>query len=285
MMSAEIERNQVDTVLLGWTLVWSSVASLGIVVFVNAEWPVDLGESAQIVLGIAMGGAVAAWTLLATWSILIHLPAESVADDAVADDAVQVRRERIAPRVAVLLILLVQFTLFAFGLGDARHILAEIVPSVVLGVAGAALAFQWTRQRIHRGMVVQKNRRSISQILGATTTVALTLALLKGVENWFSVSNHLLITIATISFFWMLMLWLSLGRFWWFALATIPIAGLVWGIITVTVDAESRDVEAVWMRSTGFVLGFYFLAMTLLLLMRSSGHRWFANRSFAARTK
>ena len=269
MNDVQLYRNQIDGVLLGWTIAWSIVFVAIVSLSLGGESEASLPDYAHLVLGLAMGGTVATWTLIGTWCVLIHLPQKPR-----SDDSAEMLQERLGPRMVVLVVILAQCGMLSVLIRNASSIFAQIVLAAVLGIAGSVLVFQWTRQRVHRGMEQPKNRRSIRQMLGVATTIAIALATVKTCASLFGISTHAQIVVALIAFLWLMMLLLGLGAWAPWILMSLPVVGMQWVVISATVDMESRSVEGQLLRSTGVLFGFYLIAFLLIVLMRSSGHRW-----------
>ena len=107
-----------------------------------------------------------------------------------------------------------------------------------------------------------------------TTTIAVLIAILKLSSDWGGLSGVEVAMVVSIAALGFLLMATMLGRWWWLALMTIPLAVVALVVIGVFLDLDARTSESVLIRFSGAMQGYYVIALLLLALMRSSGHRW-----------
>lgn len=273
MTTVAIDRNEVDPVLLGWILVWASVLTLAVAGIVNGTPNDGPPADTALALGLTLGGLSAAWTAAGTWIAVIHLP---VWGNTV--DPHESTRQRIGPRAEILALLLVNIVIVAIMMRNELDQLVEVLLSVMLGVMGTVIIWQWTQQRIHRGTLPIRSRRSIRQMLGLTFTIALVIAVLKFSDRWLGASTVTIVLAVSNAVIWLVMLLTALGRWCQMALLSVPLVAGQWIAIAILAEFESRDVEMQTIRISGMIISFYFSAFLLLVLMRSSGYRWIGGK-------
>ncbi|WP_250930790.1 hypothetical protein [Aporhodopirellula aestuarii] len=259
-----------DWVLLGWLAVWSLVLTFTIGGILNGQTSRGLPDETQLTLGLALGGLCAAWITIGSWVALIHLPRR---------DDLQTRsdtaKQQMRPRIAVVLAWFANLVLFIALIPQEFDIIAQLLAIVGLGITGPMIAWQWSHRRIHRGEPQTAGRQSIRQILGIAFTIAVAMASLKLYERCLGLSASATTLLVSVAISWLLMLRIMLGRWWAFIFAVLPTGFFFRMVVLSLIDLRSRDSEAQILRSTGILVGFYFFALIFLLLMRSSGHRWF----------
>ncbi|MFG0287301.1 MAG: hypothetical protein ACF8CQ_03955 [Rhodopirellula sp. JB044] len=277
MIRSPFQDGQPDYVLLGWTAVWSLVCTFAVGGILNGNSSDGLDNQAQTLLGIAIGGLCATWTLAGTWAALIHLPWQPRSEDRNG-----VHRQQIQPRLIVMVALLCNLLLLVVLSSHEPILVVHVLCITGLSIVGPMIAWQWSHQRIHRSELQAPDRRNIRQILGIAFTVAVAIASFQVAERGFGRSISTTTLILTIAISWLLMLIVLLGRWWGVILFILPSGFGVRLAVASLVDLRSRDSEAQILRTSGILIGFYFFATLLLFLMRSSGHRWFAssNQSF-----
>lgn len=276
MNAASLDRDDVDWVLPGWILIWSFVLSTGVAAMLGGTTSDQLSDDANELLGLALGGMFAAWSMLSTWSVMIDLPSgHRKRQNSVSGRHPQQSQPRICMavlgmmNVAVLVIFLRrEFDLQDSGVGGIAILLAALSILVPL------IVWQWTYRRIHRGAVEVKNQRSIRQILGLTAVMAVLIAVLQLGDQALGVSFAFSATAIFSSVLWILMMLTILGRRWWMIFVSIPAFAAQIILISFLVDSQSTNIEAEIMRLNGLVIGFYGCAFLLLVLARSSRHRW-----------
>lgn len=276
MKVAPPDRDDVDWVLPGWILIWSFVLSATVAALVGSTTSDQLSDEANRLLGLALGGMFAAWSMLCTWSVMIDLPSW---DGKHQGSIEAVRGQPIRSRVGMVLIWITNVAVLAFLLRRERELQDSGVFGInfllaALSVLVPLIVWQWTYRRIHRGIVEEKNRRSIRQILGLTAVMAVLIAALQFGDQAMGVSFAFSATTVISSLLWILMLFTILGRRWWMLFVSIPAVAAQAISISFLVDSQSVNIEAEIMRSSGFVFGFYCCGVLLLALARSSGHRW-----------
>ncbi|MFG0267156.1 MAG: hypothetical protein ACF8AM_18700, partial [Rhodopirellula sp. JB055] len=74
---------------------------------------------------------------------------------------------------------------------------------------------------------------------------------------------------------WTLLLLTMLGRQWAWIFGLIPVVIGQPLMVLMIVDMESGNADEQAMIVSGTFIGFYLFAMLYVLLMRSSGHKWF----------
>ncbi len=261
---------QPDWGLLGWLGVWSLVLTFAIGGVLNGQTSRSLPEESQSVLGMAMGGLCAAWIALGSWVALIHLPKRN---DLQERDVVAPQQTQ--PRVAVVIAWSVNLILLVALIWQDTDLIAQLLAIVGLGITGPLIAYQWSHRRIHRGEPQTTERQSIRQILGIAFTIAVAIASLKLYERYLGLTASASVLLVCIAISWLAMLIIILGRWWALIFILIPIGFVFRMFVLSLIELRSRDSEAQILRASGILFGFYFFSLIFLLLMRSSGHRWF----------
>lgn len=269
MTEPSFERNEFDSVLLGWTLVWSAFLTIATIGLVKGTTSQTLSDDNPFFCGMVVGGLCAAWTLAGTWIALMHLTPPFAVPDA---DGVM--PQLMLPRLGPLLVLLANMVVVASMLRHDRPLISLIMLAVGTSIAGPVLVWQWTGRRIHRSVFSAANKRSIRQTLGLATTVAIVIGALKFSHRWLGLSSLDLAMAISLATLWTMLLMVKLCRSWWLIFLTIPVAMLQWIAMTLYMDDVSREGEMQVMRFAGMLLGFYGFAWLLLTVARSSGHRW-----------
>lgn len=273
------DHNEVDRALLGWALVWSFALTATIAAILHAQPNNFLPNGTGIALALAMGGLSATWTLIGTWALLIHLPAASDAPapggiDSGNTDSGNTVRQRMRPQIAVMLVWLTNVAILAMLIRQEHKLLTQVLVTALAGIMLSVIAFQWTQQRIRRESVFVPKKRSIRQLLGVATTIALLIALMQWSHRWLGASGSLSVLVASTAVLWIVMLSTILGRWWGLVFLTIPAVIVQWFVVSSWVDIMGRDGETQVRQFSGTILGFYIFSLMFLMLMRSSGHRW-----------
>lgn len=267
----------VDRVFIGWVFAWSFALSIVVVGNLSGHSVGNLSNENAVTLGFAMGGLSAVWSLIGTWIVLIDLPVTPVDRHGEEESG-----QRLRPRVPVLGFWLANIAIVSLCVYEQASALAQILLTVTTSILVAVVSLQWTNQRIHRNSVPsRKKKRSIRQILGVTTTIALMIATLKAGDELLQLSGALTAMVVSSAALWLVLLLTTLGRWWGIGLVTIPAVIVQWIVVSILMDLQSRTTETMIMRFSGGILGFYFFSLMFLMLMRSSGHRWIWSRSFS----
>ncbi len=266
LISSLTERDRVDLRLLSWLGVWSLAMIFTIGGLLNGRPPESLTVEGSAILGLAMGGLTAAWIAIGTWVALIHLP-----------DAELGQRQRLAPRMFVLVTCLIMAICLAIAMRQSPTLFVQILVMVAIGIMGPLIVWHWTHRRIHHGDPHEANRRSIRQLLGVTFTAALAIAALNLSYRWTGMTLALAVLMVFSAVMWTWMTITMLSRWWGAILLTIPLLIAEWFTVASLIDLRDRTAEALVRQHAGCMLGFYFFALLFLMMMRSSGHRWLAS--------
>ena len=275
MTPASFNRADADGVLLAWLFAWS-VALTTVVAGILHEVPSgDLPEDSQLIFGLAMGALSAVWITTGTWITLIQLPRRSTAgsSNSFIDDDIPPQLRR--PRTTVSLVWIGNAALFCVLAKHDPTMIAQLLSTVMMGVTGPLIVWQWTRRRIHRGELRPLGRRSIREILTLTLIVAVAIATMRFCERKFEFSSSVTAMIISIALVWGVASMTMLGRWWGLAVITIPLVAVQWVTVLSLIELRGRGSEARVQQSIGVIVGFYLFALLFLALMRSSGHRWF----------
>ncbi|MCA9139138.1 MAG: hypothetical protein KDB00_20335 [Planctomycetales bacterium] len=273
MSPSTSEQDSVDHVLIAWMLIWSWVLTFALI---RSEPLVAItSDEGQIAVGLAAGGLSAVWTLIGTWIGLINLPKQR---EHHADD--ESPGQRLRPRLILLVIWLVNVAVVSLALHRNGPVLAEILLTALSGVMGPFVVWQWTSQRIYRGKVFVRKRRSIRQILGIATSIAVVIAALKMADEWFKLPGPLIVLVVSSAVLWLFMVTTTLGQWWGMIALTIPVVIVQCMIVAMLVDLHGLDSEALIMHFMAFICCYYCISMVLLMLMRSSRHRWINSTPF-----
>lgn len=270
-MDCSFDRDRPDRRLLGWLAVWS--ISLTVVVAGMLGGRTPLPDEARVTLGFALGGIVATWLMTGTWVMLIHLPVST----GLAHPE-RTAQQQWRPRVAVLSAWIANVVLFAIFAKREPAIVAQVLLMVAIGIMGPLIAWQWTHQRIHREQVSPRPRRSIRDLLGIAITIAVGSAALRMGDRWFGLTSSATVLAISIAILWIVMLAIMLSRWWALIFITIPLVAAQWMSVALMVDLRNQGAEAELQQLFGTICGFYLFALLFLLLMRSSGHRWFSQQ-------
>ncbi len=268
MINSTLNRGLLDRTTPSWMLVWSGVFSVAIGGILHGVKSADLSDDIAVFLAIAMGAVSAAWLMVGTWTVLIDMPHFEPTLSAQG-----VISQRVWPRIGMLLLWLANVGTLAFFVRHDSNALGKVLIVASVAIIRPIILWQWTQQRIHRGVILVKQKRSIRQILGLTFTVALMIAILNLSGVLFDSSTAYTTMVVSNAFLWALMLWIMLGRWWWLIIVTIPII-LAQGIAVSSLIAAGRDADSQAVQLGGFSCSFYLLSLLLLTVLRSSGHQW-----------
>lgn len=268
MINSTLDRGLLDRTTPSWMLVWSGVFSVAIGGILHGVESADLSDDIAVFLAIAMGAVSAAWLMVGTWTVLIDMPQFEPTLSASV-----VTSQRVWPRIGMLLLWLANVGTLAFFVRHDSNAMGKVLIVASVGIMGPIILWQWTQQRIHRGVVLIKQKRSIRQILGLTFTVAVMIAILNLSRVLFDSSSAFATLVVSNALLWALMLWIMLGRWWWMIIVTVPII-LAQGIAVSSLIAAGRDADSQAVQLGGFSCSFYLLSLLLLTVLRSGGHRW-----------
>ncbi|MEM6468895.1 MAG: hypothetical protein AAF802_04950 [Planctomycetota bacterium] len=257
----------IDFQLLGWLSIWSILLS------VTTRLTAVMGFSA--LLGLSMGCLIVTWAATGSWLVLIDVPAVGFRPDAEATDTTTTTPpQQVMPRIVVALFLFFNVALFAFG-DIPRTIVGETAGTAFAAVIGATLVWQWTRRRISRSMNHWASRRSIRQLMGLSVTIAILLAILGPSVRWANLKSASVGMMVAVSLTWVISMAVLLSSRWWMAFG-LPMLVLLSAIaVSFLIDGDGRDIDADIQRMSGILCGSYLFGVLLLLLMKSSRHRWF----------
>lgn len=267
-IDAAREVTEPDPVLFGWTVGWTLVLSGLTIQFLGGAPLESLSGAHAIFSGVAVGGLAASWSLAGTWAFLIDLP--SIQEHGPP-------RQRNAIRLMVVMLLAVNAAiLFAFAARNGAF-LGQAVMTCALSTLGPVLVWQWTRRAIHRRDSARRQRRTIRQIMGLTAMVAIAIGALKLAKAEIGITIPAMVLSISSAGLWLLLLFAVLGRWWQLGLLTLLVfAAQVIGML-LFVEFETQSEVVVINFTIGFMPGFYLLSTVLLMLSRSSGHRWFGS--------
>ncbi|KLU01635.1 putative transmembrane protein [Rhodopirellula islandica] len=258
------EEDPVDGVLLGWCLVWSVVLSIVAASFGGLQDLEDLADENQLFLACSLGGLTASWAALGTWCSLIHVPAEG-----------RSRRRTRRCQMGVGCFLLVDAIVIALAWLAMPSIATQLMLVAGLSCLGPFLIWQWFRRPIHRGKTPPTGQRNIRQILGMAFTIAVANVLFKIAGIWMDLSQGMITLVLSLAVGWTLLLLTLLSRQWAWIFGLIPIFIGQPFVVLLIVDMESGNADEQAMIVSGTFIGFYLFAMLYVLLLRSSGHKWF----------
>ncbi|WP_436717841.1 hypothetical protein U8335_14410 [Roseiconus lacunae] len=289
--SNSVGRNDVDGVFLGWAFLWSLVLMITVAAMLAGDRATDLPMQQQFSVGLALGGLSAIWAAIGSWVNLIELPAignaiarEDQPRDTEPVDSKPVRQpqqrqqQRHAARFQVGAILVLSVVAMGFAIRHDPQSIAQVALAALFAVAIVVVVMQWTGRRLHRGLVGETGQRSIRQIMHLTTTIALLVAIFKLTNDKIGLSDELFAMVVSLGGLWLALMFLLLGRYWWLLFISVPLLVVQLMAISFFFDSQSRNLESDLSRFSGTVVGFYVLAILVLGLMRSSGHRWFGRR-------
>ncbi|TWT92240.1 hypothetical protein [Neorhodopirellula pilleata] len=253
-----------DWRLLGWIGIWSLAFLVVIASLLKLTSTLDdLTDDSRFVLGFAMGGLAVTWTAAATWAALIHLPSAS-----------DPTRQRVRSRIAVAVIGIVEIVYLGWMSRPYSSLFVEAVLSTMVATAGPILVWQWTRRRIHRTEQVVSHRRKIRHLMEMTFIIAIIAAVLNWGCRWPEISTTKLVVIVSNAFVWTFVLSVILGRWWPSAVLAIPILISQLVVSASLVESMGQAGDGQIEQNAGTILGFHFFTFLLLILMRSSNHRW-----------
>ncbi|WDQ16354.1 hypothetical protein [Rhodopirellula sp. P2] len=264
MSDSLLGKDQVDGVLLGWCFTWSIVLSIALAGFAGLGDPDSMEDESQFLFASSLGGLAATWTAMGVWAALIDVKTEANA-----------KRPMRRWQTVVGCFLLVNAVVMVFALQFMPSFVAFLLLLASISSLGPFLIWQWFRRPIHRGPTPPTGQRSIGQILGMAVTIAVGNVLFKVAGIWMDLSEATIMLVLCLAVGWTLLLLTMLGRQWGWIFGLIPLCiGQPFAVLLV-MDMESSNADEQAMIVSGTCIGFYLFAMLYVLLLRSSGHKWF----------
>jgi hypothetical protein len=264
MNDPSLEKDQVDGVALSWFFIWSIVLSISLAGFAGTSDPDSMSDESQLLFACFFGGLAATWTAMGTWATLIHVEEEPNAKR-------QVQRWRIA----VGSFLLINAIAMVLALQSMPSFAAELLLMASTSCLGPFLVWQWFRRPIHRGPTPPTGQRNIRQILGMAVTIAAGNVLFKIASGWLSLFDATVTMVLSIAASWTLLTLTLLGRQWAWIYGLAPLCLALPFVVLFIMDLEKNNADEQALIVSGTFAGFYLFSLVYLLLLRSSGHRWF----------
>jgi hypothetical protein len=248
-----------------WILVWSFASTAMIIGMVTGG---DY-DSSNLVLSLAMGMALgllsAAWTGWGVWAFVI---------DHTYRPYTKLGRLWIHGGVALLWIANLSCLLFFAGQSVPNLGLAITLSAV--SFAGALLIRVLMKRQISREWIGGNLQTSISQLFVLTTIIAVLLAIINFIFRYFNLLTELTVIVMLHSAIWVFCVVFLLGRRWWaYSLCVFLQVVLMIGM-TGYIENSIRDLTfQTQLQSNGMLASAFGLSTLFILLLRSSGYRWF----------
>lgn len=265
-------RFESDIHALAWPSVWAIAATGMIISMVGNHSLNRLDEWGYALLGAATGCLVATWTLTGTWISLADRPRCQTAGFHHSTKQLAKQLTMAAPCLATALALI--SVVWLRQNTASKLLITQPLLTSVIAFVGPLIVWQWTHRRIHRDGIHPRHSQSIRQILGIVLTMALAIGTIRTSQRWFGINEVTTAIIVSISFNWVLMLGVLLGKRPWVLLPLIGLVFAQWIAVSTMFDLQTQKngdeltfLAAMLFCSFGFSLLF-------LLQIRASGYRW-----------